>query len=793
MDSLTNLAFLAGVFDLAIILATILFVAYAVRTGMFSSNPVTSGAWVLIVAALLIGLVSQLTHTWDPAPHGNVADSLIDRGSFEWVHWLAPRLVLAMLGIGLFLAWYQRQRSDRVLSFTNKRLRKAEEYVQESEARYRNLFDSTFNGVFCFQFEEPLDLVLPLDEQIRRTLDAVLVECNPVYAASLGGDGPSDVVGVRLGKLPIAHAEKEFVQLATDFIENDYSLSEYEIEFTGRDGLAASNQLSLFGVLEGGRLKRIWGIEKDISELRRVEAELRRQRRFEELLADISMHLVMAPDEAADESVNQCLQRVCEFYKVDRGTLWWMDTDTTHVDPVYTWRRSTVPVRPHDVAVEYPLLWRELQRGRVVAIVNVDETDEKQATDRANLAKMGIRSIAAIPLMVSGAVFGAASFACDKSSCAWSEQELKDLRVFADMIANFVLRVRSRRALDDAMGRLQKASDRLEAENVYLREEVEVTQGFDEIIGNSNEIRHCLHLVEKVASTMTSVLILGPTGTGKELIARAIHEHSDRSSHPLVKVNCAALPASLIESELFGHEKGAFTGADKAKRGRFDLADGSTLFLDEIGELPVDLQAKLLRVLQEGEFERVGGGKTVKVDVRIIAATNRDLHRAVADGEFRSDLFFRINTFPIELPPLRARGDDVQLLAEHFVKHHAKRLGKDVKAISASMMRQLREYHWPGNIRELEGVIERAMIASNEPVLKLASPLVQLESRRTSGPKIISSTVADLRIVEREHITSVLESCNWRISGAKGAAANLGLPPSTLRSKMKKLGIVRPG
>ena len=792
MDSMNNVALLAGAFDVVIVIATVAFIAYAVRTGMFRANPMAASSWVLITGALLIGLISELTHTWNASTSHTAAHYPLTLELFAWAHWIAPRIALAMLGIGLLLAWYQRQRSDQHLSSTNQRLHEAEQIVLKSEARYRALFDSTFTAVYCFQYEEPLDITLPFNEQLRATLRAVLVECNPVFAASLGGKSPSDVIGMRLGNLEFAEATTQFVQLATDFIDNDYSLAEYEIEFEARNGQTRSNVMTLYGVVEDGFLKRIWAIEKDLSELRRAEAEIKRQRLFEELVADVSMRLVTSPDDDADKAVNQCLQRVCEFYNVDRGTLWWLDPDESNVQPVYVWRRTNAPVRPYDVGLQFPDLAKTLLQGQVVSISDVSDAPENQATDCANLAKIGIRSIAAIPLVVSGDVFGSASFACDEETRSWSEQDLKDLRVFADMIASFVLRVRSRRALDEAMDRLQKASERLEAENVYLREEIEVTKSFDDIIGNSDEIRHCLHLVERVAGTMTTVLILGPTGTGKELVARAIHEHSDRSGHPLVKVNCAALPANLIESELFGHEKGAFTGADKSKRGRFDLANGSTLFLDEIGELPVDLQAKLLRVLQEGEFERVGGSKTVKVDVRVIAATNRDLHDAVAKGEFRSDLFFRINTFPIELPPLRARGDDIQLLAEHFVKLHAKRLGKDVKAISASMMHQLREYHWPGNVRELEGVIERAMIASNEPVLKLASQLVKSEIAQEPGPTVVGSSIADLRVVERDHIVSALDSCNWRISGAKGAAASLGLPPSTLRSKMKKLGIERP-
>ena len=286
------------------------------------------------------------------------------------------------------------------------------------------------------------------------------------------------------------------------------------------------------------------------------------------------------------------------------------------------------------------------------------------------------------------------------------------------------------------------------------------------------------------------MLIQGETGTGKELIARALHELSSRSKRPLVKVNCAALPDKLIESELFGHEPGAFTGARGRKRGRFDLADRGTLFLDEIGDFPRELQGKVLRVLQEGEFQRLGGTETIRVDVRIIAATNRNLLDAVGRGDFRADLYYRINTFMIELPPLRERRGDVPLLAEHFVKAHAAQLGKPVRAISRAMLEQLESYGWPGNVRELENVIQRSLITSSEPLLVLDEPLVA--SRRVSvfEPPSFDGPV-DLQSVEKAHIETVLNEAGWRISGDRGAAERLGVPPSTLRSRMKRLGIAR--
>ena len=408
----------------------------------------------------------------------------------------------------------------------------------------------------------------------------------------------------------------------------------------------------------------------------------------------------------------------------------------------------------------FPRCFERLRQHKIVRIDNVDEMQDGLETDRRNLSELGVRSLIVLPLVVGGELLGGMTFSRVVEQRPWHESDASDLKVPCELLANYILRLKSRRALNDAMLSLQRATDRLEAENVYLREEVELKHGFDDIVGISPQLMKSLQLVEQVADTKTPVLILGETGTGKELIARAIHDLSDRRDRPLVKVNCAALPASLIESELFGHEKGAFTSADSRKRGRFDLADGSTLFLDEIGEIPIELQAKLLRVLQEGEFERLGGTKTRKVDTRIIAATNRDLAVEVRNGEFRSDLFYRINTFPIEVPALRDRGDDIELLARHFVRLHGQRLGREVTEISAEMMRQLRLYDWPGNVRELDGIIQRALISSDNEVLELAEPL--LKTRLDDGaPRILSSSIPELKLVERDHIVSVLEEVDW--------------------------------
>jgi PAS domain S-box-containing protein len=332
---------------------------------------------------------------------------------------------------------------------------------------------------------------------------------------------------------------------------------------------------------------------------------------------------------------------------------------------------------------------------------------------------------------------------------------------------------------------VNQLKNQLEADNIYLQEEIKHEHNFNEIVGGSAAIKRVLSHVEKVAPTDTTVLVTGETGTGKELVARAIHSASGRSQRALVKVNCAALPATLIESELFGHERGAFTGAEARKQGRFELANGATIFLDEIGELPPESQVKLLRVIQEGEFERLGSSKTLKTDVRIIAATNRDLSTEVRRGVFRRDLWYRLNVFPIMVPPLRERREDLPLLIGHFVQRLSKRMGKSIDSISPAAMRALENYAWPGNVRELANVIERAVIGSLGSTLSLAEP---------PGTSEIAGRAVNfksLEEIEREYIVRVLKETGWKIEGPGGAALLLGLNPSTLRGRMAKHGIRR--
>ena len=351
-----------------------------------------------------------------------------------------------------------------------------------------------------------------------------------------------------------------------------------------------------------------------------------------------------------------------------------------------------------------------------------------------------------------------------------------------DVTARKLVEIDLRNAYTEIAG----LKSQLEAESAYLQEEIRRDHNFENIIGNSAALKYVLYKVEQVAGTDSTVLILGETGTGKELMARAIHNDSPRKARPLVKVNCAALPPNLIESELFGHERGAFTGAQTRHIGRFEVADGSTIFLDEIGELPLELQTKLLQVIQDGEFSRLGSTRTIKVDVRVIVATNRDLEAEVRQGRFREDLFYRLNVFPITVPALRDRTEDIPLLALFFTQKVSKRMGKSIEQIPQSVMKTLQDYPWTGNVRELQNVLERAVITSSGPKLRLADDL--------TGPahKEMPNHLRTLQDIEIDHITRVLEETGWRIEGPKGAAVILDINPSTLRSRIRKLGIKKP-
>lgn len=394
----------------------------------------------------------------------------------------------------------------------------------------------------------------------------------------------------------------------------------------------------------------------------------------------------------------------------------------------------------------------------------------------------GIRSGCSVPLTSHQKTLGVLSLGSMRES-AFTEDDVELLGYIGKQVTIAVENALAYREISALKARLQE-------ENVYLQEEIRQQHNFKEIIGNSPALKKVLRQVETVASTDSTVLILGETGTGKELVARAIYSLSCRRERTLVKLNCAAIPTGLLESELFGHEKGAFTGAVTQRIGRFELAHKGTLFLDEVGDIPLDLQPKLLRVLQEQEFERLGSARTQKVDVRLIAATNVNLEQLVASRQFRSDLYYRLNVFPITIPPLRDRREDIPLLARWFTQKFASRMRKPIESIPAGTLSALAEYHWPGNVRELENLIERAVILSSGPELEVLLP--ELKATSVAVPAESPNRNLNLEDAERVHILRVLDDANWIIGGPRGAAAKLGLNRSTLRSKMSKLGITRP-
>ena len=419
-----------------------------------------------------------------------------------------------------------------------------------------------------------------------------------------------------------------------------------------------------------------------------------------------------------------------------------------------------------------------LERRRPAVANNLPDLQALSHAVPQLLVSKGFRSMCSLPLLSRDRVIGCLNLA-SRQEQAFGEQDVEFLSQVAGQIAL---------AVENALAyqQITELKDRLTEEKHYLEEEIRVEHGFDDIIGDSRVLKQVLSQVEIVAPTQATVLIQGETGTGKELIARAIHRLSDRQQRTFVKLNCAAIPTGLLESELFGHERGAFTGAIAQKVGRFELAHGGTIFLDEVGEIPLELQSKLLRVLQEQEFERLGSTRTIRVDIRLVAATNRDLAKLVEEGRFRSDLYYRLNVFPLTLPPLRERREDIPMLVRYFAQHYAARMKKPIDSIPAATLEALSRYHWPGNIRELENLVERAVILSQGTHLHV--PLQELKmvepERQAASPT--------LQDAERAQILRVLRETKWTIGGPDGAAARLGLKRTTLTSKLKKLGLSRP-
>ena len=508
---------------------------------------------------------------------------------------------------------------------------------------------------------------------------------------------------------------------------------------------------------------------------------------FQKLVSRISTRFAGLSGVEFEQAIHHSLEEIGYYFDVDAVRLYRLSHQGDVLKIRNAWRaKDRIPERemPELQNRKYPNFAAHYSQGGTVVFNRIDDSPEWPEM-REVLSFLGVKAGVGVPLEVDGS--GVDIFAMDKvlSEHVWPEGIVEQSRSIGKVILSAMRRSEAEVALLDSIEEIKRLKDRLEQENIYLKKEIGVTYQHDKIVGDSEAINEVLVKVEQVAATDSTVLITGETGTGKELIAQAIHDLSDRKNMLLIKINCAALPPTLVEGELFGREKGAYTGALTRQVGRFDLADGSTIFLDEIGELPLDLQVKLLRIIEDGTFERLGSSKTLKTDVRIIAATNSDIEKMVSNGRFREDLYYRLNVFPVYIPPLRERSSDIPQLAWTFIRELESKMGKKIQSIPEEVIVRLINYPWPGNVRELRNVIERAMIQSHGPVLEVQVP--EAESESDTGTSSVT-----LDEVNRRHIIRVLEQTNWRVQGKNGAAELLGIKSTTLRSRMEKLGIKNP-
>ena len=504
--------------------------------------------------------------------------------------------------------------------------------------------------------------------------------------------------------------------------------------------------------------------------------------RFEQLVSELSMQFIDLPPSDMDAAIRESQRSIVEALDLDGSALFQLSNDG---DLLYThgWWRPEVAALPERLSARerFPWMLEKLKAGELVYLSSLDGAPD--GVDRASLSLFRAKSIVAIPLSVTRRIIGAMIFSVAREKRRWPPETLQRLRVVASTFAGVLAYRHSGDALRQALAEVERLSEKLRADSVHLRSEADSTLAISGVVGQSSAIRRVQEQVRQVAESDATVLLLGETGSGKELFASQIHELSRRRGRPMVRVNCAAIPTTLIESELFGRERGAYTGALSRQIGRFELADKSTIFLDEIGDLLPDIQVKLLRVLEEKQIERLGSSKATKIDTRIITATHRDLEKRMETDTFREDLYYRLNVFPIRVPPLRERTEDIPLLVWRFVEDFSKALGKRVESITKDNMGALQRYAWPGNVRELRNMVERAVIVADTPRLTIALPQCSAAATRRS---------VRLADVEREHIKSVLDSTGWRVRGAAGAAERLGFKATTLETRMAKLGLKRP-
>ena len=554
------------------------------------------------------------------------------------------------------------------------------------------------------------------------------------------------------------------------------------------DGVMVPLEMRLNGLLDDVTRCAVASIT-DITDKLSLEAQVAHATNgdlpFHRLVADVASRFVAIDAEAVDDAIVDSMRRIGEALTLDRAILWMKEPGESVAVPTHYWERPAGASPPAPVPVaSIPFVTSRLRAGEVNWFSNLDEVPDP--VDRETFRSRGLRAAIWVPLTSTNdpedklSVLAFSSTARDHE---WTPAMIGRLPLVAGVMGQALARKAGQQALRKAFDEIDQLRDRLSSENVERRREKKTARSPRTVVADSPAIQQVLAQVAQVAPTPATVLLLGETGTGKEVIAQAIHDASPRHQRPMVRVSCAAIPVALIESELFGRERGAFTGALSRQIGRFEAANQSTLFLDEIGELPTDVQVKLLRVLQERVIERLGSTQPIKVDVRIIAATNRNLETAVQDKTFREDLYYRLNVFPIELPPLRERVEDIPTLVGTFIDEFSRAFGKPIEPISKENMRELQRYSWPGNVRELRNVVERAVILATGPTLVVSAPRPAEQS-----PPPAAMTLVGLEV---EHIRAVLESTNWRIRGSGGAAERLGLKPTTLESRMAKYGLTR--
>jgi formate hydrogenlyase transcriptional activator len=671
-----------------------------------------------------------------------------------------------------------RLESSMVFSEANPLLPRASDALSESERRVRLMLDSAAEAICACDSA------------------GTCLFANCSAARILGYGDPSELLGKNLHSLE-HHTHKDGAPYPIEEcpiylgFQKGESVHRDDEVYWRKDGTSFPVEYWSHPVVQEGRTIGAVITFIDITERKQTEEALRRSEEMNRSLLQINNAIITnLTQEALLRSISDALHRFIGFdrcaitlYQPERDTFRFLAVEGELSSSYF---QTGMEVRRSETSVGWVYDHQQVRvRGNL--------QDSAEFANERRLAGEGIHSICILPMALQGECVGTLSFV-SRERDRYSEQDALFLREVANQV---VLAIRNMQSYDE----IANLKSRLEKENVYLREELRAEHNFEEIVGNSPALLKVLREVEQVAPTDSTVLIYGETGTGKELVARAIHSRSTRSGRALVNVNCSAISAGLVESELFGHVKGAFTGALDRRIGRFELANGGTIFLDEIGELNLETQVKLLRVLQEREFEPVGSSRTLHVEVRVIAATNRNLREAVEAGRFRADLFYRLNVFPIEIPPLRQRRSDIPKLVAFNISRLSKRFGKKIDGVSQESMEHLLNYAWPGNIRELQNVVERAVIVSGEPILRLDRDLIPMmetkaaESHGTSGPggqgiaPDPAEPLATLTEVERNHILAALHKTGGRIEGANGAAKILDLHPNTLRHRILKLGI----